>query len=149
MDLELFGYALRMRWLWLRKTDPNRPWLGLAEEKEPVVEAMFQASIYIELGDGCTTLFWSDRWLQGKSLIDLAPCLCNAGVRIRTRRTVAQALLNGQWIKDITGALTVQVLLDFLQIWEKLQHVQLHEHPDRVCWRWTPDETFTDRKSVV
>ena len=42
-----------------------------------------------------------------------------------------------------TETLTVQVLLEYLQIWETLQHVQLHQQPDRVCWRWTPDRTFT------
>ena len=47
-------------------------------------------------------------------------------------RTVAQALFNRQWIKDITGPLTVQVLLEYLQIWEQMHHVQLHPQPDRV-----------------
>jgi len=28
-----------------------------------VVDAMFRASIYLDLGDGATALFWSDRWL--------------------------------------------------------------------------------------
>ena len=55
VDLECFGYALRMRWLWLRKTDPSRSWNMLPDEKEHVAEVMFQASIYIELGDGCTS----------------------------------------------------------------------------------------------
>ena len=105
---------------------------------------MFQASIYIELGDGCIALFWSDRWLQGASLLDLAPCLCNAvSERVRAKCTVAQALHNKQWIKDITGSLTVQVLLEYLQIWEQMQHIQLFSHPDRVCWKWTADQTFT------
>ena len=113
----------------------------LPDEKEPVAEVMFQASIYIELGDGCIALFWSDRWLQGASLLDLAPCLCNAvSERVRAKCTVAQALHNKQWIKDITGSLTVQVLLEYLQIWEQMQHIQLFSHPDRVCWKWTTDQ---------
>ena len=144
LDLVRFGFALRMRWLWLRKTDPSRPWHCLPDEKEPLVESLFQASIYIELGDGCTALFWSDRWLEGQSLPDVAPCLCNAvGTRVRSKRTVAQAPLNGQWIRDISGALTVQVLLEYMQIWEKLQNVHLQNQPDRICWKWTPDRTFT------
>ena len=105
-----------MRWLWLRRVDPSRPWFCLPDEKEGVVELMFQASIYVVLGDGNGALFWSDRWLDGQSLMDIAPCLCNAvGPRIRSKRTVAQALQGGQWIRDITGALTVQVLLEYLQ----------------------------------
>lgn len=26
-DLKNLGWALRMRWLWLQKTEPNRPWV--------------------------------------------------------------------------------------------------------------------------
>jgi len=28
-DLKTLGWALRMRWLWLQKTEPNRPWAHL------------------------------------------------------------------------------------------------------------------------
>ena len=113
INKQLCGYALRMRWLWLRRTDPSRPWLHLTDDREPIVEAMFQNSTYIELGDGNTALFWSDRWLHGTSLEDMAPCLCNAvSARVRAQCTVAQALTNKQWIKDISGALTVQVLVN-------------------------------------
>jgi len=28
-DLEILGWALRMRWLWLKKTQPDRPWTDL------------------------------------------------------------------------------------------------------------------------
>jgi len=84
VDLTRLGYALRMGWLWMKRTEEHRSWLQLPAEEERVVESMFQASIYIELGDGCKTLFWTDRWLQGQSLLDLAPCLCNAvGARVK------------------------------------------------------------------
>jgi len=138
------SYTLRMRWLWVHRTDPSRPWLHLSDDREPLVEAMFQASVYLELGDGATALFWSDRWLQGVSLQELAPCLCRAvPSRVRALRTVAQALSNWQWIKDITRALTVQVLVEYLQTWDRMQLIQLSANPDRVCWKWTADRCFT------
>jgi hypothetical protein len=28
-SLKELGWALRMRWLWLEKTDPSRPWSAL------------------------------------------------------------------------------------------------------------------------
>ena len=66
-------------------------------EKEHVVEAMFQSSIYVELGNGRKALFWTDRWLQGQSLLNIAPFLCNAvRARIKGQRTVAQALQRDQ-----------------------------------------------------
>jgi len=150
-DLQRFGFALRMRWLWLKRTDDHRSWFQLPVEVEGEVESMFQASIYIELGDGGKALFWSDRWLQGKSLMDLAPCLVNAVCgRVKKRRTVAQALQNRQWILDITGALTVQVLLEYLQVWDRLQGVRLQENqPDKICWKWTSDKMFSTSSAYL
>ena len=151
IDLQKFGYALRMRWLWLRRTDDQRPWLELPDKVEHIVEAMFQASIFVELGDGRKALFWSDRWLQGKSLLDLAPCLCNAvATRVKQQRTVAEALHNDQWIADISGALTVQVLLEYLQIWDRVRQTQLlQDQPDKICWRWTADKVFSTSSAYL
>ena len=145
MDLQLFGYALRMRWLWFRKTDASRPWANLPDSTEKVVADLFHASVSMEIGNGERTLFWSDRWLQGKCIQELAPCLFNTvGPRVSKRRTVAQALTNDSWVRDIAGALTVQVILDFLLIWEATRGVQLQpDTQDKFLWKWTPDKCFT------
>ena len=145
IDLQHFGYALRMRWLWLKRTEDARPWHELPDEKDPIVEAMFQASIYVELGNGRKALFWTDRWLQGKSLVDVAPSLCRViGPRIKKTRTVAQALQANRWTKDISGALTVQVILDYLLVWDLMRGVNLvDDRPDRLCWKWTADKVFS------
>ena len=84
-------------------------------------------------------------------MIDLAPCLVNAVCgRIKKKRTVAQALQNRQWISDITGALTVQVLLEYLQIWDRLQGIQLRENqPDKICWKWTSDKMFSTSSAYL
>lgn len=54
--LQIFGYALRMKWLWLQKTDASRPWSHLATKHDPIVVAMFNTSTYVQSGDGATTL---------------------------------------------------------------------------------------------
>ena len=74
VDLHRLGYALRMRWLWLKRTDDSRTWCDLPVESESVVDQMFQASIYVELGNGHKALFWTDRWLHGS----LYPILLHA-----------------------------------------------------------------------
>ena len=56
---------------------------------------------------------------------------------------MAQALDDRQWIKDITSALTVQVLVEYLQVWDRMQLVHLMASPDRVCWKWTNDRIFS------
>ena len=106
---------------------------------------MFTASIYVEVGNGRKALFWMDRWLQGQSILDIASCLSNAvGANAKKQRTVAQALQNDRWIKDISEALTVPVLLQYLHIWDLTRGVQLDESQcDRVCWMWTLDRVFS------
>ena len=145
LDLQLFGYALRMRWLWLKRTDDSRPWSQLPDRGENVVQAMFQASISIDLGDGASSFFWTDRWIQGKSIRDLALCLFNAvGSWTQRTRTVAQGLQGDRWVKDISGALTEQVILDFLLVWDITRTITLRAGiPDRLLWKWTSDQNFS------
>ena len=84
---------------------------------------MFHASTSVQVRNGLRTLFWTDWWIQGRSIAETAPALWNA-VRpaARNHRTVAQGLLNRAWVRDITGALTVQVLIEYLQVWNLVQN---------------------------
>ena len=56
-DLRLQGHALRMRWLWAKRTDPNRPWATLPDHTENLVLDMFCASISVEIGNGQHSYF--------------------------------------------------------------------------------------------
>jgi len=58
--LQLLGWALQMRWLWLQKTEPNRPWATFQIQVHPAVKAFFRVSIVSEVGNGKNTLFWTD-----------------------------------------------------------------------------------------
>ena len=79
----------------------------------------------MELGDGTQALFWTDRWLDGRAIEDIAPCLYRT-VGSRTRKQ--RALAGDQWVHDIRGALTVQVILEYLQIWDLTREIQLAEN---------------------
>jgi len=62
---------------------------------------MFQVSVSVEIGNVQRALFWLDRWLQGKRISELAPCLFNAvGPRVVKHRTVEDGLLNSNWAHD-------------------------------------------------
>jgi hypothetical protein len=71
--LETMGWALRIRWLWQQKTDPSKPWVGLPIQIPRIAQALFDVAIESLVGNGEGTKFWADRWLQGKSIQDLAP----------------------------------------------------------------------------
>jgi hypothetical protein len=86
----------------------------------------FSVAMQTKLGDGKSTLFWSDRWLHGQKIMDIAPRLVAAVPRKRiNKRTVYEALMIRQWISDIQGALTVEIIAEFLHLWDVLLTVQL------------------------
>lgn len=102
IDLEIMSWALRIRWLWQSKTQPDKPWAAFDISVPNKVRAMFEISVTTAVGDGATTLFWSDRWLQGKSIQDLAPALMpfvrRRGWRKQTvRRARAERLGSKTW----------------------------------------------------
>uniref|UniRef100_A0A0A9HR92 Reverse transcriptase zinc-binding domain-containing protein n=1 Tax=Arundo donax TaxID=35708 RepID=A0A0A9HR92_ARUDO len=115
-----------MRWLWLKKTQPDRPWAGFDLQVHPNSLAMFSISVCSIVGSGERTLFWTDRWLHGKSLTDLAPALVAlVPKRFLNRRTVLEALTNNGWVCDIRGGLSIEALLEYFQIWDILNEFQL------------------------
>jgi hypothetical protein len=60
LDLRYFGYALRLRWEWLARTQPDCCWAKLPSKTEKAVAAMRDASMSIKVGNGENTLFWLD-----------------------------------------------------------------------------------------
>jgi hypothetical protein len=115
LDLRLMGMALRLRWLWLQRTEPSRPWGTLPFKSDSLSQSFFMRLIKLTLGDGNAFLFWTDPWLEGRSITELAPDLLDAVTMRKCRKTVAEVLSDGAWIRDISGALTVPVLTQYLQ----------------------------------
>jgi hypothetical protein len=60
LDMRLLGVPLRIRWLWLLKTDPNRAWSSLSRSCDSLSTALFEASVERRLGNGESFLFWMD-----------------------------------------------------------------------------------------
>jgi hypothetical protein len=69
-DLKLLGVALRLRWLWLHRTNTSRSWSAMPIQVDQTTQALFKASVKCVLGDDKTILFWSDPWLDGANIID-------------------------------------------------------------------------------
>lgn len=137
LNLKLFGQALRCRWLWLQTVDPQRLWATFNLTDDRQTTSFFNASIIIEVGDDTQTKFWSDPWLDGKSLVQIAPSLAAAvDRRTQNTRTVADALCNRSWLRDITCALTIQAIMEYVQVRPCIDAVQLNNSPDKVIWRW-------------
>jgi hypothetical protein len=103
-DLERMGWALRLRWLWFLNTDSSKPWASLPIQIPKQAKAFYEMAVEVTVGNGENTKFWKDKWLQGKSVADLAPNLLRViPKRVIKRCTVSQALSNRTWVSDIRG----------------------------------------------
>lgn len=148
-DIKRLGWALRVRWVWLKKTQPDKPWASFDLQMNGCVNALFSMAVTTEIGDGRNTLFWKDRWQLGQKVEDLAPLIYSmVPKRIANRRTVAEALADQGWIADIHGIATVPVILQFLQLCHILSdmHIQ-HDMQDTHIWRLSPSGQYTAKSA--
>jgi hypothetical protein len=60
LDLRFFGFALRLRWEWLRRYEPGRCWASLPARTEKPVAVMSAISMTTTVGDGSSALLWTD-----------------------------------------------------------------------------------------
>lgn len=143
------GWALRIRWLWLQKTNASRPWEGLPIEVPRNAQAMFAVAVDTTVGDGASTKFRTDRWLQGKTIAEIAPHLFGIiPKRITKTRIVAQALVNWTWVKDITGALKVQIISEYLQVWDLVEGLNLQQGvQDQHTWHLTQSGVYSSKSA--
>jgi hypothetical protein len=93
-DLRPLGFALRLRWEWLRRTDSASAWALLPLRTERCVQAMFQASVTVRLGDGASGRFWIDSWLPDGPISAFVPHLLGAVPRRHRNRSIRDALAN-------------------------------------------------------
>ena len=106
-DLQKLGWALKLRRLWLQKTEPEKAWSFFPIQAQHQVQSFFAMAVKIVIGNGKNTSFWTYGWLLDQSLKQTLPHLCSA-VAVRARkRTVFDAITDGRWISDIRGALSV------------------------------------------
>jgi hypothetical protein len=111
-DIRRLSWVLRVRWPWLQMTEPEKPWAQIQLHVCKEVQSLISMTVVTTIGDGSNTLFWKDRWLNGKSIIDIAPAiLAMVPTRIVNKRKVNEAFSNMRWLSDFQGALTFQVLL--------------------------------------
>jgi hypothetical protein len=138
LDLEIMSCALQIRWLWLQKTDDKRAWLGLDIPVHNNLIALFAAGLVSHVGNGKSTLFWTDKWINGGGIFNVAPAVLSlVPNRQRSKRTVQEAGLNNAWVADIQGGLSMQALFEYFKLWDLVQGLHLSEVEDSHVWRFS------------
>jgi hypothetical protein len=108
-DLGLQSLALRVRWLWLDRTDHTRPWHGLKLPKDTATLEVFQSLAHITVGNGASVLFWLDRWIHGRTAKEIAPRVVDlVPTRRRNNARVAEALHQNRWVQDIAAPMDLE-----------------------------------------
>jgi hypothetical protein len=124
-DLWLQGLKLRIRWEWLSRTDPSRPWQGLPMATDAKAREVFDRLIRITRGDGKRVLFLRDKWIQGGSVTDIVPNIAGkVTTRHRNARTVEQGLAEHRWEEDNDGPLSPEELQHCITLW-----IEIHATP--------------------
>jgi len=98
-NLENFGRALRLRWLWQEWVHDSKPWVGTTLSCNDLDRLLFNTSTTITIGNGNKARFWHHNWLDGEAPRYLAPHLFQ--LVSRKNRTVCQELQNGNWIRSL------------------------------------------------
>ena len=108
---------------------------------------IFNAAARVIIGNGNRTYFWLDKWINGKTVEDLAPGIyAIINPETKAKRTVAQALTQGACMEDIKKPITINLFMQILTIWEECNLVQLIPHEeDKWTWSWEAKGCFSTK----
>ena len=119
-----------LRWLWYNRDSSNHPRKGCTIPCSNVDHGVFAACSSIEIGDGTRTSFWFDQRLFGVAPKNLAP-----DVFLLARHkpfSVKEALLGHKLMHGLSRINSATQVSQFVQLWSKIQHAHLHDHPDKL-----------------
>ena len=120
IDLRRARVALRVRWEWKCRVDQSLNWSGLHRKKEKMVTAVLKAATVSIVGSEESTFFWTDNWIDGTSIPSMVPALYQVVAARRRGALVCDALPGNAWVRHITGAHTVQVINEFMFVWQQV-----------------------------
>jgi hypothetical protein len=89
------------------------------------------------------------RWMLGQHIQDLSPLIHSiVPKRITNKRTVSEALSDLMWLRDIHGVATLDVITEFLRLWDLISEVALHpEVSDVHFWRLSASRQCTAKSA--
>jgi hypothetical protein len=123
-DLDKFGRALWLRWLWQEWVEDSKSWLGFELPCSDVDRLLFNASIRITLGD-VQRLAYHNR-LDGEAPRYLTPNLFRL---VSRKNRMVQHEFNNNWVRSIRGRITSTVHIEeFVSLWIWIQDVHLQHN---------------------
>lgn len=97
--------------MWYAWDERDSPWKGLQIQAGNEDRHVFNAATRVDLGNGCSASLWSSRWLDGdvpaKMFLDLFKH------SKRKNRTMAEALSNNGWVRDVDHNMSQHIIAEF------------------------------------
>jgi hypothetical protein len=143
--LDIFGRALRQRWLWYAWTEKDKPWVGTGTPCDLIDEQFFRASTAATLGDGKTAKFWHCSWLNGRVPRDIAPNLFK--LAWRKNNSVREDVTDQKWTRGLWRMSTAVEMAEFILLWDEVQQLQFCDCQDTIKWKWTTDGSYTTKSA--
>jgi hypothetical protein len=140
-DLEKFGRALWLRWLWHNWDHNDRPLKQLLQITDDTDRQLFFASTIIIVGDGKNTPFREARWIDGSAPKEFAPNLFKLA-RFK-KRNVHTEMQNLHWIRNLSNIDSPILLDEFILLFMALESVVLNQQKDEIKWRWSTDGIYS------
>jgi hypothetical protein len=150
IDLNAFSRALRIRWLWFRWSNPERPWNGTELPIDAVDLTLFNAATVVTVRNGLKAFFWNSSWIDGRSPASLFPLLYK---HIRRKNiTVRDAIVNGSLIRDIAYNLNHDLLNEFFRLWTTVEMVGINlddTGEDTIVWTLESSGEYSARSAYA
>lgn len=77
--------------------------------------SLFAAATQVTVHNGQRASFWNSSWISGQ-----APSILYMATTEGEHRTVREAILNGQWIRDIAFSLNNDLLGQYFRLWSHI-----------------------------
>lgn len=150
-NLQWLNIAFQARWPWLQWSDPSHSWSEFRINVPDEARQLFRVAARSTVGNGQSTLFWEDRWLDGHRVQELAPTIFARVSRVlRSTRTVHSALQDDTWARDIGPELNAGMLDEYLGLWTRIMRVDLDvTQNDAIAWLWEPNGCYSTRSAYA
>jgi hypothetical protein len=106
---------------------------------------VFHSLLKIKVGNSKRVYFWKDKWLNGKTVAEIAPIvLAMVRARWRKNRTVDVVLQEKRWVLDLVGTLTAQGCIQYVSLWLQILNLDRNaEQEDEFSWFGANDGKYS------
>jgi hypothetical protein len=108
-------------------------------------DGVFNSLVEIKVGDGAKTLFWTDRWWNGRAISEIAPLVvASVSLAKKKRRTVRETLQDHAWVGDVPTSIGAEGVGQCVRIWQAVNVINLDDaQEDVIAWPWSASGVYT------